>query len=356
MEHKIIAKCIVGSKAYGTYIEGKSDIDYKGIYLQSIDDLITFDYEPQVAINKDEMYYECRRFIELLVNGNPTALELLYSDNDCIEINSPQFELLRQHKDKFLTKKCAKAFGNFGHAQIVKAKGLDKLLNWNYEKIERKNPIDFCYVQIKEKTKPIKEFLETNGFKQENCGLVNLNHFDNCYAMYYDYSGSEKFKGIIGENSNEVRLSPVSKEFAKTNTPFIISYSKDKYSKHCSDFLRYETWLKERNESRYVDVKTHGQKIGQNAIDGKNMLHCTRLLDVAKEICAIGTFTVRRPNAEYLLSIRHGQVPLEKIIEDAERDIAGLEELYKNSNLPDEVDPKFVKELLLQIRKMESTN
>jgi len=52
-----------------------------------------------------------------------------------------------------------------------------------------------------------------------------------------------------------------------------------------------------------------------------------------------------------LLQIKRGEVPLDKIIEDVEKEISGLKELYDNSNLPEEVDPLFVKELLLNIRK-----
>ena len=46
-------------------------------------------------------------------------------------------------------------------------------------------------------------------------------------------------------------------------------------------------------------------------------------------------------------------MPLDQIILDAEADIAGLNELYAKSSLPDDVDKQFVKELLLKIRKMD---
>ena len=71
---------------------------------------------------------------------------------------------------------------------------------------------------------------------------------------------------------------------------------------------------------------------------------------MAMEIAQTGDIQVRRPNAEYLKSIRKGLVSLEDIISDAERDIKLLDDLYKNSNLPDKVEKGLVNELLLKIR------
>lgn len=116
---------------------------------------------------------------------------------------------------------------------------------------------------------------------------------------------------------------------------------------HCKDFKDYTTWMENRNTQRYVDLEGHDQKI-----DGKNMLHCRRLLDMAIEIAQEKTIKVFRPNAEYLLQIRRGEVPLDEIIEKAESDILLLNEVYEKSDLPASVNMDVVNELLLQIRKM----
>ena len=82
------------------------------------------------------------------------------------------------------------------------------------------------------------------------------------------------------------------------------------------------------------------------------MLHCRRLLDMAYEIATEGTIKVRRPNAEELLKIRKGEFDLETILNKANEDLDKLNEVYKNSNLPEEVDREFVNDLLIQIRNM----
>ncbi len=61
---KHIFKAIVGSQSYGTSIP-TSDVDYKGIFLASQEDLNGFTYKEQIEVGKDECYYEIRRFLQL---------------------------------------------------------------------------------------------------------------------------------------------------------------------------------------------------------------------------------------------------------------------------------------------------
>lgn len=354
MKEKLIFKCIVGSQAYGTAIP-TSDTDHKGVYCQTPDELLGFNYKEQIEVGKDEVYYEVRRFLQLLQTANPTVLELLYSPEDCVIEKHPAFDLIIQNRHKFLTKKCYNSFGGYAVAQIKKARGLEKKMNWEQGRVERKTPLDMCYIYEDGKTISLKKYLEREKMKQEYCGLVALDHFRDCYALYYDHSshygaaGNRTFQplgyhGIIKEDSNDIRLSSVPKGVL---AQAIMFYNKDGYSKHCKDYNSYVTWLAERNTSRYVDIKGHNQ-----AIDGKNLLHCRRLLDMAIEIAEEGTIKVRRPNADFLLQIRRGDVDLATIIDGAEKDLERLDAVYANCGLPEEVDRTFVNDLLLEIRKM----
>lgn len=338
---KTIFKAIVGSQSYGTAIP-TSDIDYKGVYIQDADELLGFGYKEQVEVGKDECCYEVRRFLQLLQSANPTMLELLYTPKDCIVIKQPQFNLIIDQRDKFLTKKCQYSFGGYAIAQIQKARGLNKKMNWENSKVIRKTPLDFTYAQVGGGTVPIIKYLEDRLFNQEQCGLVALDHFKDCYALYYDYTGKLGFRGLVIDDGNSLRLSSIPKS---TFPKCIIYYNKDGYSMHCNEYKEYQIWLENRNEQRYVDVKGHDQKI-----DGKNLMHCRRLLDMAIEIAIEGTINVRRPNKEYLLKIRRGEVSLDQIIDEADKDIDKLKELFNKSSLPYGVDLKFVNDLLLEVR------
>jgi len=350
---EILFRAIVGSQAYGTSTP-ESDVDYKGIYACPTDELLGFNYREQIEISKDETYYELRRFLQLAQSANPTILELLYSPADCILESSSVYDFIKNQRSNFLTKVCGQSFGGYAVAQIKKAKGLDKKINYEKNRVERKGPLDFCYIYENGKTVPVSKWLEREQLKQEFIGLAKLDHIRDCYAVYYDYQaqyGKDSdiraiaplgYHGIVSEDSNEVRLSNIPKY---VDAITLLYFNKDGYSVHCKDFNEYTTWLENRNVNRYVDTTKHGQKI-----DGKNLMHCVRLIDMAKEIALDGNITVRRPNAEYLLSIRRGQVSLEEIIEKAEQDIRDLDRMYLASSLPDNVDKEWVNELLLQIR------
>ena len=359
--NNLVYKCLVGSRAYGTNLPD-SDYDYKGIYIQPKNDILGLKYKEQIEVGKDETYYEIRRFIDLAGSGNPTMLEMLFSDPESIDICKDCLDPLWANREKFITKKCFQSFGGYAVAQIKKAKGLDKKVNWSINRIIRKTPLDFCYVIDRNKSVPLQKYLQDNKMLQEFCGLSAINHFPNVFALYYDWSGHYGkdtniqlqpigYRGIAFEDSNDIRLSSIPKD-QEDQINVIMSYNKDAYSLHCKEYREYEEWLKNSNPQRRVETKRHGQQI-----DGKNMLHCIRLLDCAIEIGEKGYFEVKRPNKEYLLQIRKGELDLEEILIEAEEKLQYLNELSKESNLPTEVDIDFKHQLIIDIRKKyEETN
>ena len=383
---------IRGSHAYGTNIE-TSDTDYAGVFIQSQEDIFGFNYKEQINDDKnDTVIYEIKRFLQLLASNNPTVLELLNTPKDCIIYKDPIFDLVLENRDKFITKVCAKSFGGYGKMQIQKAKGQNKKQNWEKDKVTRKDVLDFVYVLEGPKSIPWKKWNDGR-YEEKFIGVVNVPNAMNVYAVYYDTDAhlyfseniSEEtriilakqiellktrkesgqpmgfgYKGLVkktvadaimeatnvGQNiaeSNALRLSSI----PKGETPICnIVYNKDGYSEHCKDYKSYEDWLANKNDARWVDVKSHGQKI-----DGKNMMHSRRLMDMAREIALGLGINVRRENAQELIDIRKGKIDLQTLINQVETEIIEIDELFKNSNLPDSVDEKIVNNLLIKIRK-----
>lgn len=367
---------IRGSQAYGTAIP-TSDIDYTGVYIQHIDNILGYGYKEQINDDKnDTVFYEIKRFLDLVSTNNPTILELLNTPEDCILYKHTLIGEILQHRDKFITKKCSNSFAGYAIQQIKKAKGQDKKQNWEKDKVTRKDVLNFCYVIKGEKSIPWKVW--NNGKHEEKfIGVVNVPNARDVYAVYYDtyshlcfsesiskgsrnvYKNYRKelglamglgYKGLVksgeGANvaeSNRLRLSSI----PKGETPICnIIYNKDGYTAHCKDYREYQEWLENRNEQRWTDVKAHDQKI-----DGKNMMHCRRLLEMAKEIAEGKGILVRRENAQELLAIRRGEVGLQSLIDRAENDITKIDRLFKESNLPEYVDFGFINDLLISIRK-----
>lgn len=371
----ILFETIVGSQAYGTQTP-TSDVDKKFVYILPQDYILGTEYVEQINVNKDYVGWEIRRFLELTASNNPTVLELLNSPEDCIISKHPLFDIILEHKNDFITKICKDSFGGYARQQIKKAKGLDKKQNWEKDKITRKDVLDFCYVIDGEKSIPWKVWNDGK-YDEKFCGVSNLPNARDVYAVFYDEVASDLFsemnpkaerdfliqhrkennmslgfgyKGLIkvgeGDNmaeSNQLRLSSI----PKNETPICnIVYNKDGYSMHCKDYKEYQEWLENRNEARYVETQEHGQKI-----DGKNMMHCMRLIRMAQEIGSGKGIVVRRPDSQELLSIRHGEVDLENLIEMADKAIDKMDSIFDNSNLPDKVDKELVNKLLINIRK-----
>jgi hypothetical protein len=73
---------------------------------------------------------------------------------------------------------------------------------------------------------------------------------------------------------------------------------------------------------------------------------------MSREIAENGEFIIRRPDADYLKSIRRGEVNLQDIINWAENEILIIDDLFLNSNLPDNVEREFINDLLVNIRRV----
>ena len=368
---------IRGSHAYGTNIE-TSDTDYSGIFIQSMDDILGNKYIEQINDDKnDTVIYEVRRFLELLGTNNPTVLELLNTPEDCVIYKDPVFDLVLNDKEKFITKICAKSLGGYAKQQISKAKGQNKKQNWEKDKVTRKEVLDFVYVIEGEKSIPWKVWNEDFKYDEKFIGVVNVPNARDIYAVYFDevanmcfsesvpegvresakylrkeselsmgfgYKGLVKTgEGVNSAESNQLRLSSIPKG---ENPICVVTYNKDGYTQHCNDYKSYQTWLEQRNEARWVDVQSHGQKI-----DGKNMMHCMRLIQMSREIAEGKGIVVRRPNAKELISIRKGEIDLQTLIDKVEKEIIEIDKLFEESNLPDSINAEFINNLIVKIRK-----
>jgi len=380
----LLFKAYRGSKAYGTFIEGKSDLDEVIIYMKPLDELLSLRDVNQVnENNNDTVGYELGRFMQLLQTSNPTVCETLWSPDDCILYKHPIMDRLIAIRDTFLSKQMKKSFGGYAIQQIRKADGLNKMMNWDKEQMTRKGVLDFVYTNFLQGSTQIEKWLDHRGLKQEYCGLSAIPNMRYTYGLYYDYAQhlqrenvefdsdefhwlaehldltptldeyelflkhdiNFKYKGIVQDvvNSNDVSLSSI----PKGEKPLcVIQANLDGYTQHCTVYKQYLTWQKNHNKARYVDVENHGQKI-----DGKNMLHCVRLLRMSHEIATGKGLNIRRPDAEYLLEIRHGKHDLKKLKDECEEILKQNDKLFDESDLPATVDFSFMSNLLVQMRK-----
>lgn len=336
----ILFECISGSRAHGTDLP-TSDTDIRGVFMLSQTDLYGLHYVEQVNDAKnDVIFYELRRFVELLSKNNPNILELLCAPADCILYKHPLFDWL-QPAD-FLSKLCRDTFAGYAVSQIKKARGLNKKILNPLPK-ERKSLLNFCYVLMGQGSLPVADWLADRQWNQANCGLVNIPHARDVYAVFYDETVTLSFQGIINNaESTEVSLSSVPKELEPVAHLYV---NRDGYSSYCKDYREYWEWVEKRNGARYQNTLDHGKNY-----DAKNMMHTFRLLDMATEILDTGHVIVRRPNRDELLKIRAGAFEYDDLIIKAEQKVAQVDVAAANSLLPAHPDLVRINQLLVEMR------
>lgn len=113
----IILLTLGGSYAYGMNNEN-SDVDFRGIALNSKDDILLGSDFEQVLGGEDTTIYSFNKIIELLSKCNPNTIEMLGClPEHYIHLNKIGKELLENRKI-FLSKICIHTFGGYANSQL----------------------------------------------------------------------------------------------------------------------------------------------------------------------------------------------------------------------------------------------
>ena len=335
----LIFEAITGSKAYGLDT-AKSDTDIRGVFVLPKELFYSLEYVPQVSNeSNDIVYYELKRFIELLSKNNPNIIELINVPENCILFKHELVNKIRP--ELFLSKLCEQTFANYAYTQIRKAYGLEKKI-MNPVDEERKSVLDFCHVYVGKDPIDLEKFLSENKFEQERMGLTVIAHLRDCYNLFY--SKEHQYAGVIRkEAANDVCLSSIPKGEIPVG---LLYFNKDGYSLYCKKYKEYWEWVEKRNDDRYNTTMAHGKNY-----DSKNMMHVFRLLLMAKEIATEGKVNVWRKDRIFLLDVKQGKYEYDDLLTRAELLRNELPELFQKSNLPDEPNTDLINRLLVDMRE-----
>ena len=184
----LVFEAIVGSRAYGLNTS-TSDTDIRGVFILPKHFYYGLEYTGQVNNEtNDIVYYELKRFMELLAKNNPNIMEMLSIPDNCILFKDKLIDEIKV--ELFLSKLCEKTFANYAYTQIKKAYGLEKKV-LNPVEETRKSVLDFCFVYQDRDAIPLLEFLKQSLLSQEKVGLSAISHLRDCYNLFYS-DGSER--------------------------------------------------------------------------------------------------------------------------------------------------------------------
>ncbi|MBW8685936.1 DNA polymerase beta superfamily protein [Chitinophaga rhizophila] len=338
----LLFKCISGSRAQQLH-SPTSDTDIKGIFVLPARELYGLTYIPQIAnATNDEVYYEIGRFIDLLTKNNPNIIELVSTPDDCILFRHPLMDEI--NPEHFLSKLCKDTFAGYAASQIKKAKGLNKKIHRPVES-KRKSILDFCYVIQGNGSMPLRKWLDSNNYQQEDCGLTQLDHFRDVYLLFHQHQIKDGsfLKGIAsGDTANDVQLSSIPVAVPHLA---VMNFNKDGYSVYCREYLEYWEWVEKRNDTRYQNTMSHGKNY-----DAKNMMHTFRLLSMAAEIATEHQVHVQRKDRDLLLQIKRGEFEYEDLLKMVNEKMEKMDDLYAKSGLPDTPDIQMAEQVLVNIR------
>lgn len=338
----IIFECVSGSRAYNLHTP-QSDTDIRGVFVLPKSEFFGLDRVEQVSNEtNDIVFYEIGKFMELLSKNNPNILEMLAVSPQHILYKDPIFDLIQP--DFCLSKLCKDTFAGYALTQIRKARGLNKKI-LNPQPVARKNILDFAYILSGYGTIQLPKWLEKEGLKQENCGLVNIPHAKNMFSLFYDNSPNQvlRYQGIMKkETANEVSLSSIPEG---EKLVAYLSFNQDGYSSYCKEYREYWDWVEKRNDNRYQNTLSHGKQY-----DAKNMMHTFRLLEMAIEILSGQGVRVERSDREHLLRIKSGGYEFEELLALSEAKIQQIDALYEQSILPETPNRETIQAILVQIR------
>ena len=112
-----------GSRSYNLNHEN-SDRDYGGVYIMPTRDFVSLSPPPDIlegtsadkVKNPDHAFYEIFKFCNLLIKGNPTIIEMLFTNKNSFVTN--EWNELKEHRVEFLTKKCVLQYLGYLNGQL----------------------------------------------------------------------------------------------------------------------------------------------------------------------------------------------------------------------------------------------
>lgn len=130
---RLVFAKVWGSRSHNTH-KPTSDTDFSGVYLyptrellsvrlpneKGLSDNFKFDKEEGANHNKEDwpdyQFFEVGRFAELLLKGNPSIIEMLFTDN--LTLMTPTWERLRAIRDRFLCQESVKQYVGYMQGQL----------------------------------------------------------------------------------------------------------------------------------------------------------------------------------------------------------------------------------------------
>ena len=334
----LIVKMYAGSHAYGMALP-TSDVDFRGIFVGDPINIRTPFFpigETEDTTEEDTKIFELNKFMKLALDCNPNVIELLWTSDRHIVQTSPAYELLRANAPAFLTSKIAMTTSGYALGQLKRIKGHNKWI-MNPQPVEAPQQVD--YMKLVHNFTTAK--MHSVSVRDYHTGYRLVPYSGETYGLY-PMDGYSPFNAETGALNTDYQGDSHS-----LGTPeLIVKFNKAEYLADKDVWSNYWTWKKNRNAYRSELEEQYGY-------DTKHAAHLVRLLRMGAEALETGRLNVFRPDAQELLSIRHGAWTYDEVVEYAEHmDNHVRKVLLPKTHLPPKPDMLLAANLIINIQDM----
>lgn len=307
-----------GSHVYGTNVPA-SDLDFKAVHVPAASDILLQRVRPSInnAIKKvegqrngpDDIDFESfalQKFMTMLLEGQTVALSMLFTPDQWIIEQSPEWSFIRENRQLWLHRSVS-AFAGYCRQQANKygirgsrVAASRAVLTWAEQMVDAHG----TQGKLRDHWPQVEE-LVARGL--EHVVIVEGTHADN----------------------QPVRFLEVCNRKVQEHATFKEAYA---ISKRVFDEYGHRALLAETNQG----------------VDWKACMHAVRVSREAQELLLHHTISYPRPEAELLLAIRKGELPYKDVADMLETGLDRLEECAKESALPEKGDHAEAEALILR--------
>ena len=305
-----------GSRSYGTNLPD-SDYDLRGGYLENPRSLFALEHQKEefVETETDTTLYSLRKLAKLLASCNPNVIEMLGTrDEDVVYMNEIG-KTLRDNYRLFLSKRAFYTFSGYATQQLRRLQ--NALARDQYTQPEKEKHI----------------------LKSISVDILTSGEPFNAYML-----------DPAQANKNESQFNVSLEVLPSNNDEYETEIFVDGTMKHLP--LREYTKLNSKlaNTIKNYGLLTQRNKKKDEAHLNKHAMHLIRLyymgIDILKNQEIV---TYREKEHDLLMSIRHGEMPFEKVFAMQERLEKEMDDARIASTLPEQVDSKKIDDLLMEI-------
>jgi predicted nucleotidyltransferase len=361
---------LAGSQAHGTARES-SDVDLRGVCVAPLPVRLslfkTFDqYEgpldPELseailprlrehptashalAVKTECVIFDVAKFVRLCASANPSALEILFSDEGDWMHETPAWRCLHRERHRFLTKKVQQTFLGYALAQLKKIK---THRSWLLSPPTRQPCREDFGLPAAGSTlsrddqnrieQGIADRIRSYGI--DTLDLPKATRIalqERIGAFWMDSLGTS-------EEELEDRMRAVATRALALPPEVVMALKAEKkYRAAMKHWDAYQTWKAQRNPARAELERAHGY-------DTKHAMHLIRLMRMGLEALRSGELLVRRSDADELNAIRDGTMTFEQLVSVASGLQNEMERAAECAELPADVDYEAVDRLAVEL-------